>query len=274
MSSSSDKGWSVGDLEVIGAGWARTGTTSLWVALNKLGYKTHHMREVFQHQKTQPAAWEQAAADKAAGRPINWAAVLGGYTACVDWPSAIVYKELLAANPKAKVILSVRDSFDAWYSSCLDTIYPVVELGLSIRPPAMLKPMFRGLCKFFTMQLDLVYDPIFGGYERFKDKEHVRKIYEAHLAEVKRVVPPGQLLIFNPKDGWGPLCAFLGKEPPADGAPYPYVNETPEFKERMKGLEKLAGAMEKATWVQWGLVAAAGVAVAVVMRARAGAGAK
>ena len=102
----------------------------------------------------------------------------------------------------------------------------------------------------------------------------VLQIYEAHLAEVKRVVPPGQLLIFNPKDGWGPLCAFLGKEPPADGAPYPYVNETPEFKERMKGLEKLAGAMEKATWVQWGLVAAAGVAVAVVMRARAGAGAK
>lgn len=30
---------------------------------------------------------------------------------------------------QAKVILSVRDSFDAWYSSCLDTIYPVVEVG-------------------------------------------------------------------------------------------------------------------------------------------------
>lgn len=28
-----------------------------------------------------------------------------------------------------------------------------MQLGLGIRPPAMLKPMFRGLCKFFTMQV-------------------------------------------------------------------------------------------------------------------------
>ncbi|KAG2446865.1 hypothetical protein HYH02_008022 [Chlamydomonas schloesseri] len=229
------------------------------------------MREVFAHQKTQPAAWAQAAADKAAGRPIAWTAVLGGYTACVDWPSSIVYKELLAANPKAKVILSVRDNFDAWYESCRETIYPIVEIGLGIKPPAMLKPVFAGLSKFFTMQLDLVYDPIFGGYERFKDKEHVRKIYEAHLAEVKTLVPKDQLLVFNPKDGWGPLCAFLGKQPPADGAPFPHVNETPEFRERMRGLEKLSKAMEVATWVQWGLLAAAaGVAAAVLARAAAG----
>ncbi|KAG2427587.1 hypothetical protein HXX76_012241 [Chlamydomonas incerta] len=228
-----------------------------------------------QHKDTQPAAWLQAAADKAAGRPIDCAAVLGGYTACVDWPSSIIYKELLAANPKAKVILSVRDSFDAWYGSCMETVYPVVEIGLGVKPPALLKPVFGGLTKFFTMQLAMVYDPIFGGYDRFKDKEHVRKIYEAHLAEVKRVVPPGQLLIFNPKDGWGPLCAFLGKQPPADGQPFPYVNETPEFKERMQGLEKLKAVMEMATWVQWGLVAAAaGVAVAVAARAMAGRGGK
>ncbi len=33
-------------LRVIGAGFGRTGTLSLWTALNRLGYKTHHMIEV------------------------------------------------------------------------------------------------------------------------------------------------------------------------------------------------------------------------------------
>jgi hypothetical protein len=33
-------------LEVIGAGFGRTGTASLYAALNRLGYKTHHMFEV------------------------------------------------------------------------------------------------------------------------------------------------------------------------------------------------------------------------------------
>lgn len=32
-------------LEVIGAGWGRTGTSSLKAALDKLGYKTYHMTE-------------------------------------------------------------------------------------------------------------------------------------------------------------------------------------------------------------------------------------
>eukprot|EP00198_Chlamydomonas_reinhardtii_P005331 XP_001694667.1 predicted protein [Chlamydomonas reinhardtii] len=117
--------------------------------------------------------------------------------------------------------------------------------------------------------VDLVWGPIFGGLERFKDKEHVRKAYEAHLAEVKRVVPPGQLLVWNPMDGWGPLCAFLGKEPPADGAPFPWVNEASEFRKKIKGLEVLQRELEVATWVQWGLVAAAaGVVVALVARSR------
>ncbi|PNW76614.1 hypothetical protein CHLRE_11g467735v5 [Chlamydomonas reinhardtii] len=227
------------------------------------------MHEVFAHQHSQAAAWAQAAADKAAGRPLDWTSILGDYTACLDWPAAAVWKELLAANPKAKVILTVRHSFDVWYDSCLKTVWAVMEPGLSIRPPVTLEPVFGSLRKIFEVQVDLVWGPIFGGLERFKDKEHVRKAYEAHLAEVKRVVPPGQLLVWNPMDGWGPLCAFLGKEPPADGAPFPWVNEASEFRKKIKGLEVLQRELEVATWVQWGLVAAAaGVVVALVARSR------
>ncbi|KAG2446864.1 hypothetical protein HYH02_008021 [Chlamydomonas schloesseri] len=267
--------WLVDDVQVVGAGWARTGTASLKIALDQLGYKTHHMSEVFAHPQRQAAAWAQAAADQAAGRPIDWTAVLGGYTACIDWPSAAVWKELLTVNPKAKVILTVRSSFDMWYDSCLKTIWAVMEPGLAIRPPALLQPVFGGLGKVFEMQVELVWEPIFGGVQRFKDKEHVRKVYDAHIAEVKRLVPKGQLLIWNPMDGWGPLCAFLGKQPPADGTPFPWVNEASEFRKKIKGLETLKRELEVATWVQWGLaVAGAGVAVATLVRAAAGTGRK
>ena len=36
-------------LQVIGAGWGRTGTMSLKLALEQLGYPCHHMHEVFLH---------------------------------------------------------------------------------------------------------------------------------------------------------------------------------------------------------------------------------
>ena len=35
--------------------------------------------------------------------------------------------------------------------------------------------------------------------------------YSRHNAFVRSVVPKDQLLEFNAKQGWGPLCEFLGK---------------------------------------------------------------
>ncbi|GFR52716.1 hypothetical protein Agub_g15265 [Astrephomene gubernaculifera] len=222
------------DVEVIGAGFGRTGTLSLYTALNRLGYKTHHMKEVIMTGTA--SGWLQAARDRAAGRPINWDSILGGYTATVDWPAAAFYSELLAANPNAKVILTLRD-FDSWYESALATVYTMGECGSSIRPPAYLAPLFRPLTNLFSMNDLMFKDGIFEG--RFLDKEFVRKVYESHHAEVRRVVPPGQLLEFHVKEGWGPLCAFLGKPVP-EGEPFPRVNDTAEFLGNIAKVRKLA----------------------------------
>ena len=42
------------DLKVIGAGFGRTGTMSLYTALEKLGFKTHHMKTVIKNPKEVP----------------------------------------------------------------------------------------------------------------------------------------------------------------------------------------------------------------------------
>ena len=45
-----------------------------------------------------------------------------------------------------------------------------------------------------------------------------------HNTYVKSVVPADQLLVFNPKDGWEPLCKFLNV--PIPDVPFPRDNQS------------------------------------------------
>ena len=58
------------------------------------------------------------------------------------------------------------------------------------------------------------------------DRLALRHSYVTHYAHVRHIVPKEKLLEFESKDGWKPLCEFLGKDVPA-GA-YPRVNDAAE----------------------------------------------
>ena len=93
-------------LFAIGAGLGRTGTLSLKLALEQLGFgPCYHMREVFEHLDVHVPLWEQAAR----GADVNWDALFQGYRSAVDFPVAGFYRELADYYPKAKVVLTVRD---------------------------------------------------------------------------------------------------------------------------------------------------------------------
>ena len=92
-------------IEVIGAGFGRTGTISLKVAPEELGFgPCYHMTEVFDHPK-HAELWEAAVR----GEPADWEEIFRGYRATVDWPGAAFYEELMERYPHAKVILTVRN---------------------------------------------------------------------------------------------------------------------------------------------------------------------
>lgn len=55
------------------------------------------------------------------------------------------------------------------------------------------------------------------------DRLALRHSYITHYSHVRHVVPKERLLEFESKDGWGPLCEFLGK--PVPGEEYPRVND-------------------------------------------------
>jgi hypothetical protein len=208
-------------IDVIGVGFGRTGTLSLKHALEKLGFnRCYHMIEVFQNPG-HAALWS-AAAD---GQTIDWDALFAGYRATVDWPGAYFWRELTARYPEAKVILSVRPA-EAWYRSTRDTIFAV--------SPDDMPPEIPNAAEQHAMVQKVVWNGTFGG--RFEDRAHAIDVYEKHNDEVRKTIPADRLLVYEPGQGWEPLCSFLSR--PVPDEPYPHVNSTEEFNNRLKSRQR------------------------------------
>jgi hypothetical protein len=221
-------------LVVIGAGLGRTGTLSLHAALQRLGFAPcEHMTNCFAHPE-RFALWLDAARRKRAGEPIDWRPLFAGYRATVDWPGAFFWLELTAAHPEAKVILTVRDP-ELWYDSARATIYAATQ-GRNATPAArllyglMARANPRAGDGFRTV-LEKVWDGTMQG--RFEDRAAAIRIFTEHNREVIATIPPPRLLVFDVKEGWQPLCAFLGVPVPA-GEPFPHVNDTADFSRRQR----------------------------------------
>jgi hypothetical protein len=207
-------------MRVIGAGYGRTGTASLKRGLETLGFgPCHHMEEVIKHPAEGPT-WTRAAR----GEAIDWKTFMSPWGSACDFPSALYYRELMEAFPDAKVILSIRDP-GSWYTSMNETIVPMFERF----PNRLVLPHMPFIgAPFRSMAGTRAHTEII---ERFADREHVIAMFEKHTAEVKRVVPPERLLVFEAKEGWEPLCKFL--DVPVPSEPYPRVNDTATFKRRV-----------------------------------------
>lgn len=217
-------------MKVIGAGFGRTGTASLKRALELLGFNPcYHMEEVFSHREHIPT-WEAATR----GEPVDWGPFFQGWEATVDWPGCTFYKEILAAYPEAKVLLSVRDP-DRWYDSCINTIYAITHTF----PLRLVGPLLPGIGGALDMPRQLVFERTFGG--RFADKAHALSVWHAHIDDVKATIPAEKLLVFDVKQGWEPLCRFL--EVPVPDQPFPHVNDTAEFQGRIRSMNAMSWAI-------------------------------
>ena len=211
-------------IQVIGAGFGRTGTMSLKMGLEKLGFsKCHHMEEVVKNPESAPF-WQDAFERKTANEPTDWSVPFGGYKAAIDWPSCTFYKELMDAYPDAKVILTTRDP-ESWYASATKTIYGISQVEEGTLPPPM-RPLMK-------MGRAVIWEGTFNG--KFEDKAYAIDIYNAHVEEVKRVVPAEKLLVYSVKEGWEPLGEFLGVSVPNE--PFPHLNDKQSFKERLVKLQ-------------------------------------
>ena len=195
-------------LKVIGAGFGRTGTMSMKVALEQLGLgPCYHMVECIPRG---PEHWQKWI-DAATGKP-DWDDLFDGFASTVDFPACTSYKALADYYPDARVVLTVRDP-ERWFESTQDTIFAPhwIEHLRSIE-----------MGKFIQLTVnDYLQD-------RMHDREHLIRRFNEHIEDVKRSIPASRLLVFNVKEGWGPLCDFL--ELPEPDTELPYVNDTEAMK--------------------------------------------
>jgi hypothetical protein len=200
-------------LEIVGAALGRTGTNSLKLALEHLGFgPCHHMFEVRDHPEQLPY-WQAAAR----GEMPDWDEVFANYRSCVDWPSARYWREIAAHYPDAKVLLTLRDG-DKWFDSVHATIYPSI-MKWPTREPGHHRDMLE-------MAEETIVKQTFDG--RLDDREHALAIYRAHEEEVRRSISPERLLAYDVSQGWEPLCAFL--DVPVPDIPFPRTNTSEEFR--------------------------------------------
>ncbi len=200
-------------LKAISAGFGRTGTMSLKLALEQIGFgPCHHMIEVIGNGEKQVPLWN----DALAGKP-DFDAIYQGYHSAVDWPSAAFWQELADYYPDAKIILSSR-SAESWYASISETILATVWAPETWPPQAT--EWFRMVSK--------VLERSFGAA---KTKDELIAVFNAHEAAVKAAIPADRLLVHSAKDGWEPLCAFLGV--PVPEGDYPRTNSKEEFFQHM-----------------------------------------
>jgi hypothetical protein len=93
------------------------------------------------------------------------------------------------------------------------------------------------------MTEEIVWRGTFDG--KFEDKRHTIEVFNQHNEEVRRRVPQEQLLVYEVKEGWGPLCEFLGVEEP--DTPFPHLNDAAEMWRRMVGVRALSVAVPTAS---------------------------
>ena len=203
-------------LKVIGAGLGRTGTLSLKLALEHIGFgKCYHMSEMLSQIRSHLPLWIESAK----GNP-QWDTIFAGYQSTTDYPGCMFWRQLVAKYPDAKVILSTRDP-ERWFESGAATVFSDPHRARFEGNPMM--------AEFFKLT---VFDDL---ENRVGDRAKMVEYFNNWNQAVIDEVPAEKLLVHRSSDGWGPLCEFLGVPVPAE--PYPRVNSREEMTERTGSLD-------------------------------------
>ena len=211
-------------LKVIGAGFPRTGTTSLKAALELLGFgPCCHMWDLMkpEHAWRWPM-WARAVDDK----PVHWPTLYRGFRSTVDSPGCFFWRKLSRAFPEAKVILTVREPYSWLLSSQRGAVVGYAQADRNKIDPVMsatISRMDAAIAREWGASLDR---PSGMGRDQFLREQFLR-----HAENVKSEIAPERLLVFDVAEGWGPLCRFLGVDEPS--VEFPHENDLGDFARRV-----------------------------------------
>ena len=252
-------------LTLINLGLPRTGTKSLRKALQMLGYPhVYHYDTILPNEHPEHChAWNEAFRLKYSSHSgpsqLTWDVdewdrrLLSSYDCLSDNPCISFADELLSAYPEAKVLLSVRDSAAAWTKSYAETILPVEE-AFHFPTWNPFRIAYRWWIKRRSPIVAMVDNlAMYSPTREFKQKggERVYVDWSQHVSDLAKGREAGYLE-FNVKQGWEPLCSFLGVNVP--DVPFPWLNDKQEFLKLWELEEKKN--YEVVDWRVWAVAAA------------------
>jgi|LakMenEpi03Aug12_release.lakeMendotaPanAssembly.Ray.scaffolds.fasta_scaffold258540_2 hypothetical protein len=181
----------VGLPKVFGIGWAKTGTTTLGLCMETLGYR--HMSQNL-----------SLVADLKMGDLTRILSIASRFDSFDDWPWIMLFREMDGFFPNSRFILTKRTP-DRWlrsYRNMLRVQGPVTEEMNSIRSTLYRLPF-----------PDVTDGELLERYQRHNDE--VQDYFRDR---------PNDLLLVNWEEGhgWRELCGFLGMAMPE--VPFPHAN--------------------------------------------------
>ncbi|KAH6604324.1 hypothetical protein Trco_007770 [Trichoderma cornu-damae] len=230
-------------MRVIVCGLQRTGTLSMRVALEQLGFgDCYHMHNVLVNPVAEAPKWirlfEVHFGGKGTVTRADFDEVLGHFRACVDVPPALFGVELAAAYPEAKVIVLSREP-EKWYDSVLESIMAAMQpQSLRVKLEMLfcfaLDPATRAFAGFGRAMSGLAMR-----YDHRTEKDRAIAWFTGMYRRFRDEIPEARRLEYRVQDGWGPLCAYLEVPVPTvrDAetgrmveAPFPHVNDRETFR--------------------------------------------
>jgi hypothetical protein len=149
-------------------------------------------------------------------QPVDWDGIFDGYNSAVDVPFSMFYQDIAEKCSSAKFILTIREP-SSWFES-LRTMRPLLQNATD-------DPVDRS--EALETKLPNVLPSEFVTIMKSQDPESVISAFKQFNTAVQKTISADRLLVLNVKQGWRPLCEFLGVAIPNE--PFPHVNSKEEF---------------------------------------------
>ena len=203
-------------MKILCAGFSKTGTKSLAEALRILGFT------VFDHLEHYEFHFNEWVDLYCEGKIPDFVAMYKDIDAVIGLPASFWFEEIREAFPDTKVVLTLRDNEDVWVQSWEKQMdFSVNSDGFFRRFVLNLPfPIFTGQ-SFHRHYLSFLYPSVTAAFGSMNPKSTplAKKKYREHNQRVQAIILKEKLLIYNVKQGWKPLCEFVGCNVPDQDFP-------------------------------------------------------
>lgn len=208
-------------MKIICSGYPKTGTKTMCAALRLLGYQVYDFEEqfLFLGSDLQKALDHGVSTEKLRQLFENVDAI-------TDVPGCAIWEEVAKAFPDAKIIHTERSSDSEWAESMLSQMMAVYHHPWMTLYGQISSPTGRKANRIANSAFRVLFSRSeFNSWSTPPLNMTMEKLrYRQHNNYVKQTVPADRLLVFDVRDGWEPLCRFLGV--PVPQANFPHKNKS------------------------------------------------